>query len=56
MGLFGLFGGGNKKTLDEYLDQRDGEFLRQCVEGYIFSSSSYPFENNAQNGYFWGFA
>lgn len=56
MGLFGLFGGGNKKTLDEYLDQRDGKFLRQCVEGYIFSSSSYPFENNAQNGYFWGFA
>ena len=57
MGLFGLFGGGsNNKTLDEYLEQRDGEFLRQCVEGYIFSSSSYPFENNAQKGYFWGFA
>ena len=56
MGLFGLFGGGNSKPLEEYLEQRDGEFLRQCVEAYIFSSSAYPFENNAQNGYFWGFA
>lgn len=56
MGLFGLFGRSSTKTLDEYLEQRDGDFLRQCVEGYIFSSSSYPFENNARNGYFWGFA
>ena len=46
MGLFGLFGGGNSKPLEEYLEQRDGEFLRQCVEGDIFSSSAYPFENN----------
>lgn len=56
MGFFGLFNNSNNKTLDEYLEQRDGKFLRQCVEGYIFSSSSYPFENNAQKGYFWGFA
>lgn len=56
MGLFGLFSGGSNKTLEEYLEQRDAEFLRQCVERYIFSSSSYPFENNARNGYFWGFA
>ena len=56
MGLFNLFGGGNKKSLEEYLDQRDGEFLRQCVESDIFAKSSYPFESNAQNGYFWGFA
>ena len=26
MGLFGLFGGGNSKPLEEYLEQRDGEF------------------------------
>lgn len=56
MGLFGLFGSVSSKPLEEYLNQRDGDFLRQCVEGYIFSSSSYPFVNNAQKGYFWGFA
>ncbi len=56
MGLFGLFGGGNKKSLEEYLNQRDGAFLRQCVEAEIFSASTYPFESNAQRGYFWGFA
>jgi len=55
MGLFKLFGGSDK-SLQEYLEERDGAFLRQCVEAYIFSSSSYPFENNAKNGYFWGFA
>ena len=58
MGLFSLFGG-NKKAPEEYLNERDGEFLRKCVETDIFiyqaHSNAYPFENNANNYRFWGF-
>lgn len=58
MGLFGLFGG-NKKTPEEYLNERDGAFLRKCVETDIFiyqaHTNAYPFENNANKYRFWGF-
>lgn len=54
MGILGFLGG-SKKTLEEYLVLRDPAFLRKCVECDIIYRSNFPFENNAEKGYFWGF-